>query len=66
MGILAPQVRQQFQAAHAGQPQIGEDNIGAIRQTHRIFHVAGLLHFKPGAFQLQLHHAPQFLLVFHY
>ncbi len=47
--VLAPQVREQFQTADAGQPKIGEDDVGAVGQFERFFGAPGLFYFKTGS-----------------
>ena len=64
MRILAPDDLQHFETGHAGQLEIGQDQIGAVDQRQRFFGLRGLIHFEAGVEQLKLHDAAQFVFVF--
>ena len=62
--VLAAQFVEQLQAVHAGQLQIGEDQVGASASLQAFLGGAGLLDFVAGGGQMQLDHAAELFFVF--
>ena len=64
--ILAPERSDKLQAIHARQLQVGNDQIGPVRRANSLLGRPRLIDIEAGGLQLQLHDAPELLLVLDY